>query len=99
MLVIRTKYHGPGNVRGSRVSARRESSYVPEGETLGRRFYGWNDELSTDANHRGAAMAWLREHNQEIAEAVRDGAAMLVEGDVGAGYVYTVFWMRDLPTH
>lgn len=49
MQAITTKYHGPGNVRGSRVSATSESGI--------RISLPWNSELDSEENHRAAARA------------------------------------------
>lgn len=46
MQAIVTKYHGPGNVRGSRVSA---------SAAAGRIFVDWDDSLNPDDNHDMAA--------------------------------------------
>lgn len=45
---IVTKYHGPTNYRGSRVSATAQA---------GRITLGWDDALDTNANHDKAALA------------------------------------------
>lgn len=56
MQAIVTKYHGPTNRRGSRVSAT---------AAAGRVYLEWDDALSSDANHDAAAkalaekMGWL----------------------------------------
>ena len=48
---IVTKYHGPTNTRGSRISARCNA----------RRIYvAWDYELDVDANHWAAAMRPVR---------------------------------------
>ena len=49
MKAIRTKYHGPGNVRGSRVSATDE-----DGNKV---IIGHDSALNSDQNHRRAALA------------------------------------------
>lgn len=54
---IVTKYHGPTNYKGSRISARAEA---------GRIFRQWDYELSVEENHAQAALdlaeskGWLR---------------------------------------
>lgn len=55
MKAIKTKFHGPGNVRGSRVSATDEDG--------NRIVLGWNHALNALENHRGAAYA-LRDKMQ-----------------------------------
>ena len=46
---IETKYHGPTNYRGSRVSATAEA---------GRIYVPWDYALGIEENHRAAAMAF-----------------------------------------
>lgn len=48
MQAIITKFHGPTNVRGSRVSATAEA---------GRVILDWDHALNPDDNHKSAAMA------------------------------------------
>lgn len=48
MQAIITKYHGPSNVKGSRVSATCQA---------GRVMIEWSDALNSANNHRSAAMA------------------------------------------
>jgi hypothetical protein len=48
MQAIVTKYHGPTNTRGSRVTAIADA---------GRVTLPWNDALSMEANHDAAALA------------------------------------------
>lgn len=49
MQTIVTKYHGPGNVLGSRISARTTSGLS--------KIIGYDDALSVEDNHRAAAKA------------------------------------------
>lgn len=51
MQAITTKFHGPGNVRGSRVSATAEA---------GRISLEWDHRLNPDENHKAAAVAFAR---------------------------------------
>lgn len=51
MQAIQTKYQGPTNARGSRVTARCES---------GRISLAWDDGLDAEDNHRAAANALLQ---------------------------------------
>ena len=51
MQAIRTRYHGPSNVRGSRISAKCEAGSI---------IVGYNHALSTDGNHAAAAAALVR---------------------------------------
>jgi hypothetical protein len=52
---IQTKYIGPTNARGSRVSAISASG--------ARIVIEWDDALNTDENHKAAAMALARKLN------------------------------------
>lgn len=48
MQAIRTRYHGPSNTRGSRISAQCEA---------GRIYVGYDHALNLDENHVAAATA------------------------------------------
>jgi len=73
---IETKYHGPTNSRGSRVS-------VVTGSGI-RRSYGWDDGLNPEDNHVAAAvklakeLGWIK-HEHE-----------LVTGGSRGGYVHVI---------
>jgi hypothetical protein len=57
MVAIETRYHGPTNYKGSRISVRRmDDEKRPE-----RRFYSYPHELNSDDGHKWAANQWLRE--------------------------------------
>jgi hypothetical protein len=60
MQAIETKYHGPGNVRGSRVTAKCER---------GRLTVSWDYSLNIDGNHQRAAKALLDKFAKEDAKA------------------------------
>lgn len=49
---ITTRYHGPTNHRGTRVSARAQ---------VGRRFYPWDYSRNPEENHRKAAELFATE--------------------------------------
>jgi hypothetical protein len=51
MQAIVTRYHGPGNVRGSRISAT---------ASAGRVILEWDDALNQDQNHAAACAALVR---------------------------------------
>jgi len=55
MQTIITKYLGPTNHRGSRIKARQSASYAgtPKSITI-----GWDYSLSTEHNHKAAAIAF-----------------------------------------
>lgn len=55
MKAIKTKFHGPGNVRGSRVSATDEDGH--------RVVLDWSHTLSSEANHLAAAYALCAKMN------------------------------------
>lgn len=54
MQAIVTRYHGPGNVRGSRVSATAQA---------GRIYVDWDDALNQDDNHEIAARLFAQKFN------------------------------------
>ncbi len=56
MQAIETKYHGPGNVRGSRVTAKCER---------GKLTVSWDPSLNSDANHRRACRMLLEKFARE----------------------------------
>lgn len=81
MQTIVTKYHGPTNTRGSRVSASAQ---------VGKIVLTWDDELSSDDNHLAAATAlagkygWLVKHRL-VSGGLPDGTGncyVLVSDDV-----------------
>jgi len=77
MQTIITKYLGPTNQRGSRIKASQSASYFgrPKSITI-----GWDYALSTEQNHRAAAMAFA---------AKMDWTGNWACGDNGsAGYVF-----------
>ena len=63
---IKTKYIGPTNYRGSRVSV------TDDGGFPRRLVVGWDYELDTGGNHAAAAAAWIEKFidlpNARIAE-------------------------------
>jgi hypothetical protein len=72
---IVTKYHGPGNVRGSRVKATASAGAI----TL-----GWDDALGDDANHAAAALALCETFGWEgdyFSGGLPDGSRVWVEVD------------------
>lgn len=70
MQAITTKFHGPTNTRGARVSARAQD---------GRITIRWDYSLGTDGNHDAAAHAlaekfgWLRDDSRLIGGGLPDG--------------------------
>jgi hypothetical protein len=61
---ILTKYHGPGNVRGSRISAE---------AAAGKIFVPYDHALDIDDNHKVAALALIRKFGWE--RRAQDGLA------------------------
>lgn len=55
MKAITTKYHGPTNFKGSRVSASAEGGH--------RLYVSWDDALDSSENHKQAAMALAKRLN------------------------------------
>ncbi len=51
MQSIETKYHGPTNTRGSRISVKTESR---------RGTVSWNHSLNSEQNHVGAALHFAK---------------------------------------
>lgn len=72
MQAIVTKYHGPTNTRGSRVSAEAQATKI---------YLTWDDALSSEKNHEAAAVAYIRKMNWE--NRAREGIAhgVLPNGD------------------
>ena len=71
MQAIRTKYHGPTNNRGSRISAQCEA---------GRIFVPYDYALNIDGNHKAACdalikkLGWDNEHYADMVGGVFNGA-------------------------
>lgn len=61
MQAIITKYHGPGNVRGSRVSAHAQA---------GRIYLDWDDALNKEENHKLAARLFAQKFSWPYARLV-----------------------------
>jgi hypothetical protein len=58
MQAIETKYHGPGNVRGSRITAQCER---------GKLTVEWDHSMNSDGNHRRACRMLLEKFAREDA--------------------------------
>jgi hypothetical protein len=82
---IVTRYHGPGNVRGSRVKATAQAGSI----TL-----DWDDALNSEENHVAAAKAlagkfkWAGEW---YTGGMPDGSHVHVCGDIGHGPTFITF--------
>ena len=89
MMAIQTRYHGPTNHRGSRVSARTEAHRI---------MVEWDDALDSEGNHDAAASALIRQLGWATQEAAsRDwyrGAS--VDGR-GYTYVRALDWAKVTP--
>ena len=82
-MTIETRYHGPTNTRGARVSARFiDSSSMPTYLT----FLPWDDALDTVENHDAAARAclakWAKANKLELSP------TNWARGSTPRGYVY-----------
>ena len=87
---IVTKYHGPTNSRGSRVSAKAEA---------GRKFYTWDDSLGSYENHRQAALLFADAygwHGEWIGGGTADGYVFTCQDFRSAGPTWTVAPGRTL---
>jgi hypothetical protein len=58
-VAIETKYLGPTNTLGARISVSRFEK---------RKLYDWNDELVPNENHIQAMQAFLKEVRQDLEE-------------------------------
>lgn len=83
---IVTRYHGPTNAHGARVSARALRLHV---------FLQWDDRLNSEANHRAAAMAlatklgWIDPRAKRQVQFVHGGMPS------GADRVWVQFYLRE----
>ena len=59
---IRTRYYGPGNVRGSRVTAWRADQKSPRDDSMSVTVQ-WDYALSSSENHTAAVRAYVEAHN------------------------------------
>lgn len=57
MIAITTRYHGPTDTRGSRITAT-----AHDGAATRRVTVAWDYALSAAANHHAAAVAWVAAH-------------------------------------
>ena len=57
---IRTRYHGPGNYKGARISV---DSYGYSTGDRRRIYVDYDHTLDCNGNHAAAAQAWLDKHN------------------------------------
>lgn len=72
---IRTRYHGPTNTGGTRISV----VGGPEDRKPRRLFVAWDYSLSCDQNYVVAAQCWLDKFNQF--DAIIDGPGLYFGGD------------------
>lgn len=77
MVSIRTKYHGPTNVRGSRVSATVDDHGPRRSITL-----SWDNSLGSQENHDFVARALIRRLGWDLQ------TGHWYRGGTAAGYVY-----------
>ena len=76
MQAIVTKYHGPGNVRGSRIIAKADAGSIQ---------FGYRHELNGEQNHKAAADALAKKLGWDT-----DAYGSLVGGGLpgNAGYAW-----------
>lgn len=77
---VETRFHGPTNTRGSRVSV----AFV--GSRKGRKSYGYQHALNSTENHLGAAVEWLQQLSSQ------NGApayALMAKASTKEGFVFT----------
>jgi hypothetical protein len=78
MQAIRTRYHGPSNVRGSRISAKCEARTI---------YVSYDHALNSEENHRSAArelvrvMDWGKRPNTKYSHMV------------GGGFAHDMYWV------
>lgn len=77
MVAIKTKYADPGNVLGARVILK-----CGNGD---RRVYPWNYAMSTEGNHREAALKYVNEKRWTGSE-----YGTLASGFLDDGYVHVL---------
>lgn len=77
-LIIKTKFLGPTNYRGSRVTA----TYKRDGETTYRVTLDWSHACGSEQNHQRAAQALLNKLNADRAEFYKSLGAPEVEAGV-----------------
>lgn len=85
MITIKTKYHGPTNYRGSRVSAQVTSSLGDKKERLS---IAYDQSLDTLSAHMKAAQALAEREGW-------DGKWVLV-GDTESGFLFTPHVRNDV---
>ena len=85
--MVRSKYHGPTNHKGSRISVEFE-----DGQTKDRRYYDWNFEMNPRENHLTAISRYLEKRNMRgrwayghtltgfIAVQLRDDNILYIDG-------------------
>lgn len=79
MQAIETRYHGPTDTRGSRISARCEA---------GRISIPYDHAKSADRNHDAAAVELARKLGWLDSHAAKDYPVDLVRGGTARGFVY-----------
>jgi len=77
---VETRFHGPTDTRGSRISV----AFV--GSRKGRKSYGYRHALNSTENHVAAAVEWLQQLSSQ------NGApcyALMAKASTSEGYVFT----------
>jgi len=78
--IVETRYHGPTNTKGSRISV----SFV--GSRKGSKTYSYRHALNSEENHIAAAVEWLQQLSSQ------NGApsyALVAKASAAKGYVLT----------
>jgi hypothetical protein len=88
LVCIMTKYHGPGNVLGSRISACTGDNNPGTGKP-DRLTIGYPHELSGVEVHAKAAKALAEKHGWN---------GVYVAGDIGSGYAFIRLVMNEAGT-
>jgi hypothetical protein len=76
MKAIKTKYHGPGNVKGSRISATDEDG--------NRIILSYDHALNAEENHKAAALALISKMKWDRSK----GYKGIIGGSLKACYVW-----------
>jgi hypothetical protein len=94
---IRTKYLGPTNYRGSRITVKDDNNSWSQVSPK-RLIVDWNYELNVDKNHAAAAQAWLDKHMSKFAEEYDQRPIVSEPGLCFDGCYYWSWDWKDLNT-
>lgn len=82
MLAITTRFHGPTNTKGSRITAS-VTEEARDGQAVRKVTIGCEDALGLEANHRAAAVALIRKLGW-----TSPNYGDWIAGDTPTGYVF-----------